>query len=47
VVVRRGSVEDLEPTKTAAFALVGHDWLQRLFVREHAWGIGVTEERAG
>jgi hypothetical protein len=47
MVVRGGSVEDLEPTKAAAFALLGHDWLQRRFVRERAWGTGVAEERAG
>jgi RimJ/RimL family protein N-acetyltransferase len=26
------------------FALVGHGWLQRLFVREDAWGTGVAQE---
>lgn len=26
------------------FALVGHGWLQRLFVREYVWGTGVAEE---
>jgi GNAT superfamily N-acetyltransferase len=26
------------------FALVGHGWLQRLFVREAAWGTGVADD---
>lgn len=28
----------------SGFALVGHGWLQRLFVRRHAWGTGVAQE---
>jgi GNAT superfamily N-acetyltransferase len=26
------------------FAIAGHGWLQRLFVRESAWGAGVADE---
>ena len=30
--------------ESRGFALVGHGWLQRLFVREAAWGKGVADE---
>lgn len=50
--VRRALREQLEDPANVVlvdderrgFALVGHGWLERLFVREHAWGTGVAEE---
>jgi GNAT superfamily N-acetyltransferase len=50
--IRRALREQLEDPCNVAliddegrgFALVGHGWLQRLFLREQAWGTGVAEE---
>ena len=50
--IRRALREQLEDPRNVAliddegrgFALVGHGWFQRLFVREPAWGTGVAEE---
>jgi GNAT superfamily N-acetyltransferase len=51
-VVRRELRRQLEETgnvvliegQERGFALVGHSWLYRLFVREAAWGTGVAAE---
>lgn len=50
--VREELRQQLEDTENVAlvdddgrgFALVGHDWLQKLYVRERAWGTGLAQE---